>query len=171
MLTKSESNVDLAIAPAAREKLAEALGLFLADTYSLYVKTQNFHWNVKGFRFPELHTLFEAQYRELAAATDTLAERIRALGYLAPGSFSEFLKLASVEEGNGRIAATEMVQQLMRDHERISQTARVLFTTAEQAHDHATVDLLADRMAAHEKAAWMLRSILEEEPHAKNGDH
>lgn len=162
MLTKAESNVDLSIAQAGREELSQMLSMLLADTYVLYLKTQNFHWNVKGFRFPELHQLFENQYTELAQAVDLIAERIRTLGYLAPASFSEFTKLTSLEEGNGKIPATEMIQALMRDHERLSQSARAMFPKAEHVLDQATVELFTERMAAHEKAAWMLRTCLEE---------
>src|SRR3989338_6537847 len=108
MLTKLEANVDVAITQSHRQELAKALGLLLADTYALYLKTQNFHWNVKGARFPELHLMFETQYRELAEAVDRIAERIRALGYLAPATFSEFLKLTSLEEEDGRISAAEI---------------------------------------------------------------
>lgn len=162
MTTKVEGNVTVALTQHAREELADALSLSLADTYMLYLKTQNFHWNVKGRNFAALHTLFENQYQELAAAVDLIAERIRALGYMAPATFSEFLKLSSLEEGNGKISAEKMIEELMHDHERISQSARAIFPKAEGFHDNATVDLLSDRMAAHEKAAWMLRSLLEE---------
>ena len=159
---KSENNVDISIAQAARKELAECLGFLLADTYALYLKTQNFHWNVKGARFSALHQLFENQYRELFEAVDVIAERVRALGYLAPASFTEFLKMAAIEEGNGALPASEMIRQLMNDNEKLSQSIRTFVSKAETAGDQATMDLFSQRMAAHEKAAWMLRSTLED---------
>lgn len=162
MLTKSEPNVEVSITQAHRQELAKSLGLLLADTYALYLNTQNFHWNVKGVRFPELHLMFETQYRELADAVDLIAERIRALGYLAPATFSDFSKMTSIEAGDSALPAAEMIHKLMRDHERISQSARAMLHKAEQLHDHVTVDLFTERMKAHEKTAWMLRSSMEE---------
>lgn len=169
MLTKSETKievvadkpVEVTITKNDRKELAQALSLLLADTYALYLKTQNFHWNVKGARFPSLHILFENQYLELAAAVDLIAERIRALECLAPASFREFSKLTCLEEGNSQIPANEMVATLMQDHERVAQSARAMFSKAEKVNDHASFDLLSQRMSAHEKTAWMLRSTNE----------
>ncbi len=157
-MIKSESHVDISLSQLNCEDLAGMLSEVLADTYVLYLKTQNFHWNVKGPSFPALHLLFEKQYGELAEAVDLIAERIRALGYLAPGSFAEFLKLTALDEGDGELPAQEMIVDLMRDHEKMAQHVRTLIPKAEKAHDQATVDLLSGRSAAHEKAAWMLRS-------------
>ena len=159
---KSENNVEISIPQVARKELAERLGLLLSDTYALYLKTQNFHWNVKGVRFAALHQLFENQYRELSDAVDEIAERIRALGYVAPASFTEFLRMTAVEEGNGSLPAAEMIRHLMRDHEKLSQSIRAFVPNAEARGDQATIDLFSRRMAAHEKAAWMLRSTLED---------
>lgn len=159
---KKSENIDISLAQAARKELAEELGLLLADTYTLYVKTQNFHWNVKGARFVSLHELFDKQYNELFLALDLIAERIRALGYLAPASFTEFLRLTTIEEGDARLPASEMVRKLMLDHEKISQSIRIFAEKAEKAKDQATTDLFSERSAAHEKAAWMLRSLLDE---------
>jgi len=169
MLTKTEEMKEVTTGKIAEggvtkndhKELAHALSLFLADTYALYLKTQNFHWNVKGARFPSLHILFENQYLELAVAVDLIAERIRALGSLAPGSFSEFSKLTCLGDGDGELPANEMVNELMRDHEKVSQSARAMVTKAEKIHDHASVDLFSQRLAAHEKMAWMLRSTSE----------
>ena len=162
MTTKPEIQVDLSISQAAREELAEALSVLLADTYMLYLKTQNFHWNVKGPRFPELHRLFEEQYQALALAVDLVAERIRALGYPTPATFAEFSKRTLVEEVDGKIPSREMIERLMRDNEKIAQVIRAMMPKAEEALDHATVDLFSERLSAHEKAAWMLRSTLED---------
>ncbi len=156
-----DKQVDIALPKNDRKELAHALSLILADTYALYLKTQNFHWNVKGARFPSLHILFESQYLELAAAVDLIAERIRALGCLAPASFSEFAKLTCLEEGNSQIPAAEMVAVLMHDHERVAQSMRAIVPRAEKTHDHASVDLLSQRISTHEKTAWMLRSTNE----------
>lgn len=143
------------------QKVADELTHLLADTYILYLKTQNFHWNVTGPFFPQLHALFEKQYEELAEAVDLIAERIRALGSPAPASFSEFLKLTSLKEGNSKLTAQMMVKSLMKDHETISHHLLIIFTQAEKANDQATIDLLTERMRAHDKTAWTLRSSLE----------
>lgn len=142
------------------QKIADELAHLLADTYALYIKTQNFHWNVTGPNFPALHKLFDDQYNELAEAVDVIAERIRALGSLAPGSFSEFQKLTSIKDENGNLSADKMIQKLLKDHETLAQHANMIFVKAEKAQDQATMDLLIDRMRAHEKTAWMLRSSL-----------
>ncbi len=169
MLTKLEQKievatdkpVEIAITKNDRKELSHALSLLLADTYALYLKTQNFHWNVKGVRFPSFHILFENQYLELAISVDLIAERIRALGELAPASFSEFSKLTCIEEGNSQISANEMIEALMRDHERVAQSARSMVPKAEKVNDYASVDLFSQRISAHEKTAWMLRSTIE----------
>lgn len=162
MLTQTDKHEDVVITKNEKHILAKELSYLLADTYALYVKTQNFHWNVRGPRFPELHKLFETQYLELAAAVDLVAERIRALDALVPASFSEFAKLTTIEEGNEKMTAIKMIQKLAHDHEAVAQRAREILPKAEEANDHGSVDLLSKRMGDHEKAAWMLRSTSEE---------
>lgn len=142
------------------QKVIDGLAHFLADSYILYLKTQNFHWNVQGPNFHSLHEMFEEQYRELADAVDKIAERIRALKAPAPASFMQFSKLTSLEEARGNLKAEEMLRQLLHDHETVIQHGIQLFETAEQASDDTTGDLLLERLAAHEKTAWMLRSTL-----------
>jgi starvation-inducible DNA-binding protein len=156
--------IDIGIDETQREQIASGLSELLADSYTLYVKTHNFHWNVTGPMFRTLHLMFEEQYTELATAVDTLAERIRALGVYAPGSLTQFKELATVEEETGVPNAEHMLQQLVEDHETVVRTARRALPTAEQADDEATVDLLVARMRVHEKTAWMLRSMLTESP-------
>ncbi|MEO7511978.1 MAG: Dps family protein [Gemmatimonadaceae bacterium] len=141
--------------------VAEALSALLASSYTLYLKTQNFHWNVTGPMFTTLHRLFETQYTELAMAVDEIAERIRALDTFAPGSFSEFSKLSSVKEATGRPAAKEMIQQLVADQETVAEAARRVIEAAEAVRDQASADLATRRLDVHEKHAWMLRSHLE----------
>jgi starvation-inducible DNA-binding protein len=134
---------------------------FLAHTYALYLRTQNYHWNVTGRRFVELHAFFEREYRALAEAVDVLAERLRALGYRAPASFAEFARLTSLAEDDGDWPAPEdMVRTLLRDHEAVIGAARALLQEAERAQDAVTADLLTGRLAFHEKEVWMLRSLL-----------
>lgn len=142
------------------KQLAEHLGHFLADTYTLYLKTQNFHWHVTGPHFHSLHNMFEQQYNELALAVDTIAERIRELGFSAPATFSEFLKLTSLQESQSNINAMEMVKRLCEDHEAVAAHAAKVLAEAQNIHDEITVDLLISRGEAHDKAAWMLRSTL-----------
>jgi len=132
----------------------------LADSYSLYLKTHNYHWNVEGQLFNTLHEMFEVQYTELAAAVDEIAERIRALGIKAPGSYSEFAALTSVEEAQGGETAEEMIRQLAIGQESVVRTGRSVFPVANSANDEPTADLLTQRMQTHEKNAWMLRSML-----------
>ncbi|MCC6238550.1 MAG: DNA starvation/stationary phase protection protein [Dehalococcoidia bacterium] len=141
--------------------MAAGLGGVLADTFTLYLKTHNFHWNVTGQRFRELHLMFEEQYNELWLATDVVAERIRALGAFAPATYREFAALSSIREPEGVPAADRMIAELLDGHEAIAQRAREVFPLAEQVSDQATMDLLTQRMQSHEKAAWMLRSLLE----------
>jgi starvation-inducible DNA-binding protein len=157
----TQSPVNIGIAPETRKGIAEGLSRLLADTYSLYLKTHNFHWNVTGPMFNTLHLMFETQYTELALAVDLIAERIRALGYPAPGTYSEYAKLTSIPEPVGVPKATEMLQQLVEGQEAIVRTARSIFPLVDEAHDEPTADLLTQRMQLHEKNAWMLRSMLE----------
>jgi starvation-inducible DNA-binding protein len=153
--------IEIGINPADRMEIGHALAHLLADTYALSVKTQNFHWNVTGPMFRALHEMFDEQYHELANALDEIAERIRALGEIAPGSFSQFAKLTSIEDETGVPSANEMIRQLVVGHEAVVRTARNAFTTSEEAEDQVTMDLLAKRMQVHEKQAWMLRSTLQ----------
>lgn len=153
--------ISTGISEAHRKTLSEGLAHLLADTYLLYIKTQNFHWNVSGHDFYSLHKQFEEQYTELAEAADTIAERIRALGYHTPASSAAFTQLASIKEESGVPAANDMVRQLLHDHQVVIKTARALFPVADEATDEATADMITDRLAAHEKTAWMLRSYLE----------
>lgn len=153
--------IEIGISEADRRAIAEGLSRLLADTYTLYVKTHNFHWNVTGPLFNTLHLMFEQQYTELATAVDEIAERIRALGFPAPGSYKQFGALTSVEEEEGVPSAEEMIAQLAKDQETVTRTAREVFPVAEKADDEPTADLLTQRMLIHEKTAWMLRSMLD----------
>ncbi len=154
--------IDIGIAEAKRVEIAGGLSRLLADTYTLYLKTHNFHWNVTGPMFQTLHLMFETQYTELALAVDLIAERIRALGSPAPATYAEFIKLSSIKEPSGVPAAKEMIKQLVEGQEAVTRTARSLFPLLEEAHDEPSADLLTQRMQLHEKNAWMLRSLLEE---------
>lgn len=154
--------IDIGIAEADRKAIAEGLSRVLADTFALYLKTHSFHWNVTGPMFNTLHVMFMEQYTELWTALDELAERIRALGYPAPGSFTQFTKLASIAEETTVPRATDMIRQLVEGHEAVARTARAAFPIAEQANDQPTADLLTQRLQIHEKTAWMLRSLLEQ---------
>jgi starvation-inducible DNA-binding protein len=160
-LPSSDLNINIGIESASRETIALGLSRLLADTYTLYLKTHNFHWNVTGPMFSTLHLMFEAQYMELALAVDLIAERIRALGYPAPATYSEYAKLTSIPETTGVPKAKEMIQLLVEGQEAVVRTARSLFPSASEVHDEPTADLLTQRMALHEKNAWMLRSLLE----------
>jgi starvation-inducible DNA-binding protein len=155
-----QAPVNIGISESDRQAIVDGLSRLLADTYTLYLKTHNFHWNVTGPMFQSLHTLFEVQYTELALAVDAIAERIRTLGYPAPGSYSEYGELSSIAETRGVPEATEMIRLLVEANEAVVRTARAAFPAAEKASDESTVDLLAERMSIHEKAAWMLRSML-----------
>ena len=152
--------VEISVSEKERKHLAEELKKIMADTYVLYVMTQNFHWNVTGFLFRSLHELFEKQYLELAGAVDLIAERIRALGFTAPGSLREFLELASLNEENHVPPPEEMIHLLLECNEILAQKTGRVSMASHEAGDAATADLLADRVLAHEKAAWMLRSCL-----------
>ena len=154
--------IDIGISEEHRQQIAIGLNHLLADTYTLYLMTHNFHWNVKGPMFNTLHLMFETQYNELALAVDTIAARIRALGYPAPGTYSEFAKITSIKEVPGVPLAKEMVAHLVEGQQAIVKTARSLFPIVEEAADEPTADLLTQRMQLHEKTAWMLRSLLEE---------
>lgn len=161
-MAKSQAPImDNGLNPKDRKAIATGLSKFLADTYTLYLKTHNFHWNVTGPMFNELHLMFEGQYNELWTATDAIAERIRSLGHHAPGTYREFAKLTSIEEAEGVPTAEEMISHLVQGHEAVVRTARKVFPTAEKADDQATCDLLTQRMQIHEKTAWMLRALLE----------
>ncbi|MCH6585122.1 MAG: DNA starvation/stationary phase protection protein [Proteobacteria bacterium] len=154
-------NIDIGINEKDRSEIANGLSKLLADTYSLYLKTHNFHWNVTGPMFQTLHLMFETQYNELALAVDLVAERIRSLGFPAPGTYSEFASLSSIRETSGAPKAEEMIQLLVEGQEAIVRTARSVFPVAEKASDEATANLLTQRIQLHEKTAWMLRSVLE----------
>ena len=152
--------IDIGIAKKDREQIAKHLSKLLADTYSLYLKTHSFHWNVEGPMFNTLHEMFMTQYSELWNALDTIAERIRALGHPAPGTYKAFATLSSIDEVEGVPDAMEMVRLLVKGHEAVSRTARTVFPAADKAHDESTADLLTQRLQVHEKTAWMLRSLL-----------
>ena len=154
--------IDIGISQQDRSDIADGLSRLLADTYTLYLQTHNFHWNVKGPMFQTLHLMFETQYSELALAVDQIAERIRALGFPAPGTYAEFARLGSIEEVSGVPGAKEMIRLLVEGQEAVVRTARSVFPTAEKASDEASADLLTQRIQIHEKTAWMLRSLLEE---------
>ena len=154
--------IDIGIEEADRKAIAKGLSALLADSYSLYLMTHNFHWNVTGPMFNTLHTMFMAQYTEQWTALDLIAERIRALGEPAPATYKEFAKLTSIEEVSGNPKALEMVKHLVKAQESTSKTARKLFALVEKANDQPTADLLTQRQNIHEKTAWMLRSLLEE---------
>ncbi|MEW6494044.1 MAG: Dps family protein [Cyanobacteriota bacterium] len=154
--------IDIGIPEASRQEIADGLSRLLADTYTLYLKTHNFHWNVTGPMFQTLHLMFETHYNELALAVDQIAERIRALGFPAPGTYSDFAKLSSIEETPGVPKAQEMIRLLVQGHEAVAKTARSMFPVAEKVNDEPTADLLTQRLQVHEKTAWMLRSLLEE---------
>ena len=153
--------IDIGIAADQRKTIADALARLLADEYTLYLKTHNFHWNVTGPMFNTLHLMFEGHYTEAATAVDLIAERIRALGVPAPGTYREFAALSSIDEASGVPEAREMIKQLVLGHEACARTARKAFPKAEAARDEPTCDLLTQRMQLHEKTAWMLRSLLE----------
>ncbi len=152
--------IDIGIAEKDRKEIAEGLSKVLADTYTLYLKTHNFHWNVTGPMFQTLHLMFETHYNELALAVDLVAERIRALGFPAPGTYGDFARLSSIPEEPGVPPATDMIKKLVQGHETVVRTARGMWSSAEKSQDQPTLDLLTQRMQVHEKTAWMLRSLL-----------
>jgi starvation-inducible DNA-binding protein len=155
--------IDIGIGEGDRKEIAAGLSRLLADNFTLYMKTHNFHWNVTGPMFRTLHVMFEEQYNELWTANDDIAERIRSLGVFAPATFREFTQLATIKEEEGVPQALQMVRQLVAGHEAAARTARSVLETAEGAHDAPTADLLTERLQVHEKTAWMLRSLLAEE--------
>ena len=155
------ATIDIGIKDQDRKAIADGLSRLLADTYTLYLKTHNFHWNVTGQMFQTLHLMFETQYNELALAVDAIAERIRALGYPAPGTYSDYAKLSSIKETAGVPKAEEMIRLLVDGQEAVVRTARSVFPVVDGVNDEATADLLTQRMQVHEKTAWMLRSLLE----------
>ena len=157
----ADGSIDIGISAAERKRIARGLSALLADSYTLYLMTHNFHWNVTGPHFNSLHLMFMAQYTEQWNALDVIAERIRALGHPAPGTYQEFVKLASIKEVDGVPGAMKMVRHLVAAQEATARTARSLFPLVEKAHDQPTADLLTQRLEVHEKTAWMLRSLLE----------
>ncbi|HXH74911.1 MAG TPA: Dps family protein [Bacteriovoracaceae bacterium] len=156
----SVQEINIGIKEKDRKAVCRGLSSLLADTYLLYLKTQNYHWNVTGMLFQPLHTLFADHYKEMATSIDLIAERIRALGEFAPGSFSSFSKVTSIKEENGLPTAEEMIQNLVQGNEAVVTTARELISVTNECDDDVTADLLVDRMQVHEKNAWMLRSML-----------
>jgi starvation-inducible DNA-binding protein len=153
--------INIGIGEKDRAAIANGLSHLLADTYTLYLTTHNFHWNVKGPMFQTLHVMFEQQYNELWLALDAIAERIRALGFPAPGTYAEYAKLSSIRETTGVPEAKQMISTLVSGHEAVARTARKIFPVVEKASDEPTADLLTQRLQVHEKTAWMLRSLLE----------
>ena len=156
----SVPRIDIGIEDNDRASIATGLARVLADTYTLYLQTHNFHWNVEGPMFNTLHLMFMEQYTELWNALDALAERIRSLGFAAPGTYAEFARLASIKEVEGVPEALDMVRKLVAGHEAVARTARAVFPAAEQGGDESSIDLLTQRLQVHEKTAWMLRSLL-----------
>jgi starvation-inducible DNA-binding protein len=162
--TGNAPDIDIGISGGDRKKIAEGLARFLSDSFTLYLKTHNFHWNVTGSMFNTLHTMFETQYNEQWLALDETAERMRALGFNAPGSYAEFIRLSSIPEEPGLSDTAdwrEMVRQLVVGNEAVARTARKVLKTADDAGDDPTVDLMTQRLQVHEKNAWMLRSLLQ----------
>ncbi len=157
--------IDIGIAPKQREEIAAGLSRLLADTYTLYLKTHSYHWNVTGPMFQGLHTMFMTQYTELSLAVDEIAERIRALGHFAPGSYRAFVELSRIDEDDGVPSAKDMIANLVMGNEAVARTAREVFALAAAANDQPSCDLLTQRMQIAEKTAWMLRSLME--PQAK----
>lgn len=152
-------SIDIGISEKDRREIAQGLSRLLADSYTLYLQTHNYHWNVTGPQFQTLHLMFEQQYSELALAIDAIAERIRALGLAAPATYSEFTELTSIRETRGVPSAHQMIDHLIQGQESVVRTARSIFPAVERAHDEPTADLLTRRMSIHEKTAWMLRSL------------
>jgi starvation-inducible DNA-binding protein len=161
-MQNQQEKLNIGISEPNRKKIVDGLSRLLADTYTLYLKTHNFHWNVTGPQFRTLHLMFEEQYNELWTSTDTIAERIRSLGHFAPATYRDFGKLSTIREPDGVPPATDMIRQLVEGHETVARTAREAFAMADEAADEATADLLTQRLQVHEKTAWMLRSLLEE---------
>jgi starvation-inducible DNA-binding protein len=156
----NESSINIGINEKDRKQVCKGLSKLLADSYLLYLKTQNYHWNVTGKMFQSLHNLFEVQYQDLAEAVDKVAERIRALGEFAPGSFSQFAKVTSIKEEGSIPTAEEMIHNLVVGNEAVVTTAREIIALCDAAEDDVTADLMIERMQVHEKNAWMLRSLI-----------
>lgn len=159
MLKQQFTDINDGMDKKYRVKVANGVANLLADSYSLYLKTHNFHWNVTGPMFNSLHLMFEAQYTELALAVDLIAERIRALGFIAPGTYAEFAKLSKIKEHGGDINAEQMIKHLIAAHEVVIKTARAVLPDAEKANDEVTTDLITQRLQVHEKTVWMLRAL------------
>jgi starvation-inducible DNA-binding protein len=151
--------IDIGISEEAREKIADGLKVLLADSYTLYLQTHNFHWNVTGPQFRELHLMFEEQYTELSTAVDAIAERIRSLGIYAPGTYKAFASLSKIVPAEDVPTAAEMMVTLTKNHEQVVRTCREVLQIAQDADDESTASLVSDRMQLHEKTAWMLRSM------------
>src|SRR6056297_621614 len=158
---RKDMKINIGISEEHREQIADKLSRLLADSYMVYLKTHNYHWNVTGQLFHSLHEMCEEQYTELADAIDEIAERIRSIGYRAPGSFREFTAITSIEEDTDQPDAMEMVRRLAVDNETVLRTAREVLPACEEAGDEATIDLITERLDVHSKTAWMLRSHLE----------
>jgi starvation-inducible DNA-binding protein len=152
--------IEIGISEPNRKKISQGLSKLLADSFILYLKTHNFHWNVEGPMFNTLHVMFMDQYTELWNALDLIAERLRALGSYAPGSYKKYSQLSSITESEDHVSAKEMIKQLLQGHEAVAKTARAVLPMAEEGSDEATIDLLVQRLQIHEKTAWMLRSML-----------
>lgn len=159
---KKSQSINIGLSEKQREAISDGLSHLLADSYTLYLMTHNFHWNVTGPMFNTLHLMFMGQYTEQWNALDVIAERIRALGHAAPGTYKEFVKIASIKEVEGVPKATDMIRHLVAAQEATARTARELFPVVNAANDQPTADLLTQRLEVHEKTAWMLRSLLEE---------
>ena len=155
------NSINIGISDKDREQIAKQLMRLQADTYTLYLQMHNFHWNVSGELFRELHLMFEEQYNELALAVDEIAERIRTLGFHAPGTYQSFASLSAIDEVEGVPEAKQMISILNRSHETIVNTCRQTLIVAQQAHDESSIALISDRMRVHEKTAWMLRTLLD----------
>ena len=160
MAKGSDGAIEIGISAGDRKDIAAGLSRVLADTYTLYLKTHNYHWNVTGPQFNDLHAMFMTQYTELWNSVDLIAERVRSLGHFAPGTYKAFAELSSIKEEEGVPAATKMLENLLSGHETVALTCREAFPAAEMASDQPTMDLLTQRMQVHEKTAWMLRSVL-----------
>lgn len=160
MLKQQFPDINDGISKKDRQAIGEGLTKLLADTFSLYLKTHNFHWNVTGSLFRSLHLMFEEQYNEIFLAVDLIAERLRALGFLVPATYSDFIKLTKIKEHSGDIGAEAMVKNLIESHETLIKTARAILPAAEKADDQVTQDLITQRLQIHEKNCWMLRSII-----------
>lgn len=152
------ADIDIGISKENRAEISDGLKRLLADSYTLYLQTHNFHWNVTGMQFRELHLMFEEHYTELATAVDDIAERIRTLDVPAPGTYKEFAKLSSIKEVDGVPSSSEMVKLLTKGHEQVIKTSRQVLKVAQEADDESTASLVSDRMRIHEKTAWMLRA-------------